>query len=181
MIMKNAANRLIDEAADASGQASEKDSADRGKTNANNPVDVFVGARLRRRRKEMGMTQRIVAQKIGVTSQQYMKYERGDNRISASRLFDVASVLNTPVSYFFDEMDEQTISQSPARLLGAEDIAPPVASAHDVEMDSPLARRQANELVRLWGDLPEHARARIVDLVRTMSELAEPGHDKEHH
>ncbi|UUX49208.1 helix-turn-helix domain-containing protein [Nisaea acidiphila] len=179
--MKNAASHLMDEALDAGEQASEKDMGERGKSTANNPVDVFVGARLRRRRKEMGMTQRIVAQKIGVTSQQYMKYERGDNRISASRLFDVASVLNTPVSYFFDEMDEQTISQSPARLMGGDDIAPPIAGAHDVEMDSPLARRQANELVRLWGDLPEHARARIVDLVRTMSELADPAQEREHH
>lgn len=177
--MKNAANRLIEDTASEAVSASDKEAGDRARTTANNPVDVFVGARLRRRRKEMGMTQRIVAQKIGVTSQQYMKYERGDNRISASRLFDVASVLNTPVSYFFDEMDEQTIAQSPARLLGTEDIAPPMANTHDIEVESPLARRQANELVRLWGELPEHARARIVDLVRTMSELAEPGRDKD--
>ncbi|MEQ8335354.1 helix-turn-helix transcriptional regulator [Nisaea sp.] len=176
--MKNAANRLIDDMHDDSAVATDRIEADRGKTTSNNPVDVFVGARLRRRRKEMGMTQRIVAQKIGVTSQQYMKYERGDNRISASRLFDVASVLNTPVSFFFDEMDEQTIAQSPARLMGAEGMAPPMASTHDVEMDSPLARRQANELVRLWCDLPEHARTRIVDLVRTMSELSGTSQDE---
>ncbi|WP_339854669.1 helix-turn-helix transcriptional regulator [uncultured Nisaea sp.] len=178
--MKNAANRLVDDLSEDSTLATDKDVADRGKSStSNNPVDVFVGARLRRRRKEMGMTQRIVAQKIGVTSQQYMKYERGDNRISASRLFDVASVLNTPVSFFFDEMDEQTIAQSPARLLGGEGMAPPMVSTHDVEIDSPLARRQASELVRLWCDLPEHARTRIVDLVRTMSELADPGQDND--
>lgn len=175
--MKNAAKRLLDEASQGSSLVDDGDS-ERGKITSNNPVDVFVGARLRRRRKEMGMTQRIVAQKIGVTSQQYMKYERGDNRISASRLFDVASVLNTPVSYFFDEMDDETIAQSPARLMGAEGMAPPVASAHDVDLESPLARRQASELVRLWCDLPEHARARIVDLVRTMSELADQDKDR---
>ena len=70
--MKNAANRQIDDMSEDATLATDRDDADRGKTTSNNPVDVFVGARLRRRRKEMGMTQRIVAQKIGVTSQQYM-------------------------------------------------------------------------------------------------------------
>lgn len=171
--MKNAASRLVDDVSEDATLAADMEDADRGKITSNNPVDVFVGTRLRRRRKEMGLTQRNVAQTIGVTSQQYMKYERGDNRISASRLFDVASVLKTPISFFFDEMDEQTIAQSPARLMGAEGMAPPAISAHDVDIESPLARRQANDLVRLWCELPEHARTRIVDLVRTMSELAD--------
>ncbi len=69
-----------------------------------NPVDVHVGARLRVRRTLLGMNQTKLGEAIGVSFQQMQKYERGTNRISASRLYDLARLLDVPVEYFFDDM-----------------------------------------------------------------------------
>ena len=71
-----------------------------------NPVDVHVGARVRQRRMMMGMSQASLGEAIGLTFQQIQKYERGANRISASRLWGLAVALETPVAYFFADMDQ---------------------------------------------------------------------------
>ena len=68
------------------------------------PVDLHVGARVRLRRSMMGMSQEKLGEALGLTFQQVQKYERGTNRISASRLWDVGRVLNVPVSFFFEGM-----------------------------------------------------------------------------
>lgn len=67
-----------------------------------NPVDVFVGQKLKARRTLIGMTQEKLAEATGITFQQVQKYEKGRNRLSASRLFQFCRVLNIPVAYFFD-------------------------------------------------------------------------------
>jgi transcriptional regulator with XRE-family HTH domain len=67
-----------------------------------NPVDVFVGQRLKTRRNLIGITQENLAEAAGITFQQVQKYEKGRNRLSASRLFQFARVLDVPISYFFD-------------------------------------------------------------------------------
>jgi transcriptional regulator with XRE-family HTH domain len=68
-------------------------------------VDSYVGSRIRERRVMLGLSQQQMAQLIGVTYQQAHKYERGINRISAGRLYEIARVLRVPVSYFFDGLD----------------------------------------------------------------------------
>ncbi|TVR96875.1 MAG: XRE family transcriptional regulator [Rhodospirillales bacterium] len=68
-------------------------------------VDRFVGGRIRERRVMLGLSQQQMADMIGVTYQQAHKYERGINRISAGRLYEIAQVLRVPVSYFFDGID----------------------------------------------------------------------------
>ncbi|EKV32018.1 transcriptional regulator, Cro/CI family [Caenispirillum salinarum AK4] len=68
-------------------------------------IDRFVGQRIRERRIMMGLSQQQMADMIGVTYQQAHKYERGINRISAGRLFEIAQVLNVPVSFFFDGLE----------------------------------------------------------------------------
>ncbi len=68
-------------------------------------VDRFVGSRIRERRVMLGLSQQQMADMIGVTYQQAHKYERGINRISAGRLYEIAQVLRVPVSYFFDGID----------------------------------------------------------------------------
>jgi transcriptional regulator with XRE-family HTH domain len=68
------------------------------------PVDVHVGARLRQRRALLGMSQTTLGKAVGLTFQQVQKYERGSNRISSSRLFEFAKVLDVPISHFFSEM-----------------------------------------------------------------------------
>ncbi len=74
-------------------------------TNRNEDVDTFVGGRIRERRVMLGLSQQQMAQLIGVTYQQAHKYERGINRISAGRLYEIARVLRVPVSYFFEGLD----------------------------------------------------------------------------
>ncbi len=69
------------------------------------PVDVHVGRRARERRTLEGMSQTAVAEKLGLTFQQLQKYERGDNHISASRLYELAQLFDVPVSYFFEGME----------------------------------------------------------------------------
>src|SRR5919199_2768042 len=75
------------------------------KTDAPDPVDVQVGARLRLRRKMLGLSQEKLGEMIGLTFQQVQKYERGANRIGASRLYELSRILDVPVSFFFDDTD----------------------------------------------------------------------------
>ncbi len=74
-------------------------------TSRGTDVDRFVGNRIRERRVMLGLSQQQMAQMIGVTYQQAHKYERGINRISAGRLFEISQVLRVPVGYFFDGLD----------------------------------------------------------------------------
>lgn len=71
-----------------------------------NPVDVHVGTRLRIRRQVLKMSQEKLGDKLGVTFQQVQKYERGSNRVGASRLWKISQVLDVPVNYFFEGLGE---------------------------------------------------------------------------
>ena len=75
----------------------------------NNAIDLHGGKRLRLRRTLLGMSQEQLGAELNITFQQVQKYERGANRISASRLWDMSHILDVPVSYFFDDMSETTI------------------------------------------------------------------------
>jgi transcriptional regulator with XRE-family HTH domain len=80
----------------------------RRSTGRTQDIDRHVGARVRERRIMLGLTQQQLADLIGVTYQQAHKYERGINRVSAGRLFEIARVLSVPVSYFFEGLDNQS-------------------------------------------------------------------------
>ncbi len=117
------------------------------------PVDVHVGKRVRHRRWLAGMTQQQLAESVGIKFQQIQKYETGMNRISASRLWDIAGALGVPVSYFFEGMD----------------------AAGKVDSDLPgdiLADKEALELVRSYYAIPEQQRRRLFDLARVLSDAA---------
>ncbi|HEX7884591.1 MAG TPA: helix-turn-helix transcriptional regulator [Phenylobacterium sp.] len=73
---------------------------------APNPVDVHVGRRVRLRRKELGVSQGWLADRLGLTFQQIQKYERGANRISASKLYEIATLLEVSITYFFEGLDD---------------------------------------------------------------------------
>ncbi len=90
------------EASPASGQAEDRQSA------RASLADRHVGTRIRERRVMLGLSQQQLAQMIGVTYQQAHKYERGLNRISAGRLFEIAQVLKVPVSWFFEGLAEES-------------------------------------------------------------------------
>ena len=87
-------------------------------TGISNPVDVHVGARLRVRRTLLGMSQTTLGEAIGLSFQQMQKYEKGANRISASRLFALTRLLDVPVKYFFDDMPAAVVASSPAQGSG---------------------------------------------------------------
>ncbi|ATU94405.1 helix-turn-helix domain-containing protein [Phyllobacterium zundukense] len=70
------------------------------------PVDLYVGQQIRRRREAIGVSQQALARKAGISFQQIQKYERGKNRVSASKLYVVACALRVPITYFFPEIDE---------------------------------------------------------------------------
>ena len=82
-----------------------------------NPIDVHVGRRVRLRRSELRLSQQILAEQLNVTFQQVQKYERGSNRISASRLFEISRALEVPVSYFFEGLTD-TPGENYARAYG---------------------------------------------------------------
>src|ERR1700752_933156 len=79
----------------------------RRKTDKPNPIDVHVGSRVRLRRTLLGMSQEKLGEAIGLTFQQVQKYERGANRVGASRLYDLSRVLDVPVSFFFDDISTE--------------------------------------------------------------------------
>ena len=113
------------------------------------PVDVYVGKRVRQRRWMIGMTQQQLAERVGIKFQQIQKYETGANRVSASRLWDIARVLGVPVSFFFEGLHSQ-----------AEDRKVP----GDV-----VADKEALELVRSYYAIPETQRRQLFELARVLS------------
>ncbi len=108
------------------------------------PVDVHVGSRLRVRRTLLGMTQTKLGDQLGVSFQQMQKYEKGTNRISSSRLYDLARVLDVPIEFFFDEMHSAVEASSPAAKGHRGAAEPP---SHE---PNPMHKRETLELVRAY-------------------------------
>jgi transcriptional regulator with XRE-family HTH domain len=133
-----------------------------------NPVDVHVGARVRLCRTLLGMSQEKLGEAIGLTFQQVQKYERGANRIGASRLWDLSRVLDCPMSFFFEEMDEATALSSPRNLSG---------ESRDVELrdNDPMTKRETLELVRAYYRINDyHVRRRIYELAKSLASTEAP-------
>jgi transcriptional regulator with XRE-family HTH domain len=131
-----------------------------------NPIDVHVGARIRLRRSLLGMTQGTVAARLGITFQQLQKYERGLNRVSSSRLYDLCRVLDVQVVYFFDGIDGKVANQSPAKLQGK---APPRIA---VEKD-PATRRETLEFVRAYYAITDlRVRVKLGAFIRAVADGA---------
>jgi transcriptional regulator with XRE-family HTH domain len=116
----------------------------RGRSTA--AIDDHVGARIRERRIMLGLTQQQLAEMIGVTYQQAHKYERGINRVSAGRLYEIARVLNAPVSYFYEGLGEEKprLSTPHQRMLLEVNRSFADMSERDQEMYSEIGRSFAN-------------------------------------
>ncbi len=119
------------------------------------PVDVHVGKRIRHRRWMNGTTQQQLAEKVGIKFQQIQKYETGMNRVSASRLWDIAHALGVDVSFFFEGLEGSAEAQSQTDMPG--DI---------------LSDKEALELLRSYYAIPEAQRRRLFDLARALSDAA---------
>jgi transcriptional regulator with XRE-family HTH domain len=121
-----------------------------------NPVDVRIGQRMRARRLEIGMSQERLAVLLGVTFQQVQKYERGVNRVAASRLFDVASALDVPVSSFFEGL-RSNVSRGSG---GGEREA----------IEAALGTKEGRELIGLFASLKNAtSKRRLVELARLVA------------
>ena len=141
----------------------------RPKTGKPNPIDVHVGSRVRLRRTLLGMSQEKLGEAIGLTFQQVQKYERGANRIGASRLFDLSRVLDVPVSFFFDDMPSSEDVSQAAQASGY----PEVERQAGFEPD-PMAKRETLELVRAYYRISDpHVRKRIFELTKSVANAAQ--------
>ncbi len=123
------------------------------------PVDIHVGSRVRMRRTLLGMSQEKLGDALGLTFQQVQKYERGANRVGASRLYQISRILDVPVSFFFDEMAAESATASAGM---AEEAAP---SSFD-----PMAKRETLELVRAYYRIADpRVRKRIFELTKAVA------------
>ena len=119
------------------------------------PVDVHVGKRIRHRRWVSGTTQQQLADQVGIKFQQIQKYETGMNRVSASRLWDIAHALNVDVAFFFEGLDQADLAVDAG------------AMPSDI-----LSDKEALELLRSYYAIPENQRRRLFDLARVLSDAA---------
>jgi len=125
-----------------------------------NPIDIHVGTRLRLRRTLMGLSQEKLGEAVGITFQQLQKYERGANRISASRLFNLAQVLDVPVGFFFDDLP--AAAQAP-------EVTPVGSPSTAIEEEDSMARRETLELVRAYYRIDDGAvRRRAFELIKVL-------------
>lgn len=137
-----------------------------------NPIDTHVGSRVRLRRTLMGMSQERLGEALGLTFQQVQKYERGVNRVSASRLFDLSRVLDVPISFFYDDMPPalaaayggQAGSHGARRAMGFSDAQDGFGN------DDTLNRRETLELVRAYYRITDGGvRKRVFDLIKSLA------------
>ena len=120
------------------------------------PVDVHVGKRIRHRRWMVGMTQQQLGDGVGIKFQQIQKYETGMNRVSASRLWDIALALDVPINFFFEGIEDDALALE--------------AEMEPEAKGDLLADKEALELVRSYYAIPEQQRRRLFDLARVLSE-----------
>lgn len=133
--------------------ASPKRRGGRPKLDTPSNIDIHVGARVRQRRTLLGMSQSMLGDAIGLTFQQVQKYERGANRIGASRLWDISLALGVPVAFFFEELDASSAKQA--------------APMPDSQMD----RRETLELVRNYYNIKEpRVRRSVYDHVKVLGQ-----------
>ena len=120
------------------------------------PVDVHVGKRIRHRRWLVGMTQQQLAERVGIKFQQIQKYETGANRVSASRLWDIADALDVAVSFFFEGLDSESAGKE---------------STNDIPADL-MGDKEALDLIRSYYAIPENQRRRLFELARVLPDVA---------
>jgi transcriptional regulator with XRE-family HTH domain len=134
-------------------------------------VDVHVGKRIRHRRWLLGMTQQQLAEQVGIKFQQIQKYETGANRVSASRLYDIADTLGVAVSFFFEGLPS-ALPQISVVPDDAEAAAPAVGASRQTGSGDLMGDREAMDLVRTYYAIPENQRRRLFDLARVLSDVA---------
>ncbi len=138
-----------------------------------NPVDVHVGNRIRLRRTLLGMSQERLASLLGLTFQQVQKYERGMNRVGASRLWDISKVLEAPISFFYEDMDKVVANQSPRMFNIVDESNTMMREDEEEYIVDPMQKQETIELVKAYYKIPNRKAAKhLFDLIITMSKTA---------
>ena len=138
------------------------------RTGTPNPVDVHVGKRLRLRRTLLGISQGQLGKAVGLAFQQIQKYERGTNRIAASRLYAFSRVLDVPVAYFFEDMPRKISGK------GGKSVPAPAKRIQEEFSADPLAKQEILELVRTYYRIKDpNVRKRLVYLVKSLPVLGD--------
>jgi transcriptional regulator with XRE-family HTH domain len=139
----------------------EEDGPERNSRRAN-PMDVHVGGRVRMRRMLLGMSQEKLGEQLGLTFQQVQKYEKGVNRIGASRLFEMAKVLGVPVQFFYDD--------APYGASGISPVAGFAEKPSDSYVVDFLATREGLDLNKAFARITDpKVRKAICDLVKSLA------------
>lgn len=124
-------------------------------------IDLYVGKRLRRRRRLLGLTQQSLAEQVGIRFQQIQKYECGANRVSAARLFELSEALSVPIQYFYEGLSE-------ANRQARESEQPEIIAA-DV-----LSKKETMDLVRAYYSMGEGPRKHLLDLAKSLEGTTKP-------
>ncbi len=144
-------------------EPAEGEDEDRGPRRPN-PIDAHVGSRVRLRRMLLGMSQEKLGEQLGLTFQQIQKYEKGVNRIGASRLFDLAQILSVPVQFFYDQLPANGAANAPQ---GTQGFAERPEESYVIEF---LGSREGLELNKAFARIQDpKVRRTIVDLVRSLA------------
>ncbi|MDQ0455252.1 helix-turn-helix domain-containing protein [Rhizobium paknamense] len=130
-----------------------------------NPIDIHVGSRIRLRRTMLGMSQEKLGESLGITFQQIQKYEKGTNRVGASRLQNISSILNVPVSFFFEDAPGEHAAN------GAGGFSEAASSNYVVDF---LSSSEGLQLNRSFVKITDpKVRRRVVDLVKALAAEAD--------
>ncbi len=136
------------------------------------PIDLHVGTRIRLRRTLMGMSQERLGEALGLTFQQVQKYERGVNRVGASRLFDLSRVLDVPISFFFDDLPDllsNTSGGNPSATRNSVGRTIAFTQGQEVFGEDTLNRRETLELIRAYYRITDPSvRKRVFELVKSL-------------
>lgn len=145
-----------------------------------NPIDVHVGNRIRLRRTLLGLSQEKLASLLGLTFQQVQKYERGMNRVGASRLWDIGKVLEVPIGFFYEDMDKGVANQSP-RMFSMPDSTPSELNEDKATLDlDPMHRQETIELVKAYYKIGNRKAAKhMFDLIVTMAKTTYNNNEEE--
>ena len=117
------------------------------------PIDLHVGAKLRQRRKSLGMSQQRLGEEIDITFQQVQKYERGANRVSASKLYEMSQVLNIPVTFFFDGYGNTAENETFLPSQSEQNVQAFLSTSEGLEIAETFPRIKSAKLRRRIADL----------------------------
>ncbi|OJU70613.1 MAG: transcriptional regulator [Rhizobiales bacterium 63-7] len=129
-----------------------------------NPIDIHVGSRIRLRRTMLGMSQEKLGESLGITFQQIQKYEKGTNRVGASRLQNIASILNVPVSFFFEDApgEHQTEQGGFAEANSSSYVVDFLSSSEGLQLNRAFVKTSDPKI-----------RRKLIDLVKSLADESE--------